>query len=799
MAELIGRDFAPPDVIAKVTGRARYAEDFRADGMLFCRLITSPMPHARVRAIDASEALAMEGVVAILTADEVPGIEAPGNPILTNTPHFVGEPIAALAAVDETTVQDAIAKVRLDLEPLPFVVDPLESLRPGGPNARTEGNTSQRGEGIREVKWTEEDFAAATDGELPMGEVTTEWSYGDVEAGFRDAALVFDETFVTAGTSHHSMEPRTAMAYWQNGRCHVFGSSQSQSATLNGLARYIGIPPEDVVFVGEYCGGGFGSKGSAYPIMSVPAHMSRKTGRPVMMRISRAEEYAIGSARAGFQGRIRMGFRPDGRISAVDLFIVQENGPNSGFGDFNSAAGAVTIVYTPLAMRFRGIPVLTNTPARGAQRGPGQNQIACAVEPLLDKAAAELGIDQLAIRSINAPDSNSLYGGGQVPVTSAHLGEALAQGAERFGWEERRARSGRRQGSRVTGVGIGQAYHGAGNSGQDGLLRIAPDGRLHIHTGVGNLGTYSYAATSRVAAEMLGYDWENVELVRGDTSRNLASSSAQVGSNTTFTMTRAGWAAGADAVEKLKAIAAMELGGSPDDYDIGDEVTFARANPSRRITHARAAARAIELGGRFSGEEFPDDLNDITKRSVQNLAGSGLIGVARDNLPRHDVVPALAAGFIEIELDLETGMYEIIDYLGVADCGTVVHPMGLAAQVRGGAVMGFGMACLERHVYDTRYGVAGNIGFHQAKPPSYLDVPSQMDWDATDITDPQNPVGAKGVGEPLMGCSGAALLCAISDALGGHYFNRIPVVPDMIVNAVAQQPPSHRPLQVNTQ
>ena len=228
-------------------------------------------------------------------------------------------------------------------------------------------------------------------------------------------------------------------------------------------------------------------------------------------------------------------------------------------------------------------------------------------------------------------------------------------------------------------------------------------------------------------------------------------------------------------------------------------MTFARANPSRRISHARAAARAIELGGRYSGAEVPDDIDDITRRAVQNLAGSGLIGVARDNLPRNDVVPALAAGFIEIELDLETGMYEIIDYLGVADCGTVVHPMGLAAQVRGGAVMGFGMACLERHVYDTRYGVAGNIGFHQAKPPSYLDVPSRMDWDATDITDPQNPVGAKGVGEPLMGCSGAALLCAISDALGGHYFNRIPVVPDMIVNAVARQAPSHRPLQVNTQ
>ena len=799
MSDLIGRDFTPPDIVSKVTGRAKYAEDFRADGMLFCRLITSPMPHARVRAIDASEALAMEGVVAILTADDVPAIDAPGNPILTNTPHFVGEPIAALAAVDETTAQDAITRVKLDLEPLPFVLDPLESLRPGGPNARAEGNTAQRGSGISRVEWTEADFAAAGEGELPMGEVTNEWSYGDLEGGFGGAALVLDETFVTAGTSHHSMEPRTAMAFWQNGKCHVYGSSQSQSAVLNGLARYIGIAPADLVYVGEYCGGGFGSKGGAYPVMSIPAHMSRKTGRPVLMRISRAEEYAIGSARAGFQGRIRMGFRDDGRLVAADLFIVQENGPNSGFGDLNSAAGAVSIVYTPLAMRFRGIPVLTNTPARGAQRGPGQNQIACAVEPLLDKAAARLGIDPLEIRRVNAPDGDSRYGWNQGPVTSAHLREALARGSERFGWDERRARSGERRGSKVTGVGVGQAFHSAGQSGQDGLVRITPDGKLHIHTGVGNLGTYSYAGTSRVAAEVLGYDWENCVIVRGDSSRNLASSSAQVGSNTTFTMTRAGYVAAVDAAEKLRAIAAMELGGSPDEYDTGGEAVFSRANPSRRISYARAAARAVELGGRFSGMEFPDDLNDITKASLGNLAGSGLIGVARDNLPRDGTVPALAAGFIEIELDLETGAFEILDYLGVADCGTVVHPQGLAAQIKGGAVMGFGMACLERHVYDTRYGVAGNIGFHQAKPPSYLDVPSRLDWDATDIADPQNPVGAKGVGEPLMGCAAAALLCAISDALGGHYFNRTPIVPDMIVNAVAQQVQSHRPLQVNTQ
>jgi len=192
-------------------------------------------------------------------------------------------------------------------------------------------------------------------------------------------------------------------------------------------------------------------------------------------------------------------------------------------------------------------------------------------------------------------------------------------------------------------------------------------------------------------------------------------------------------------------------------------------------------------------------LNEMTVRAVKGLAGTGLIGVARDNLERTGTVPALAAGFIKIELDIETGAIKIIDYLGVADCGTVLHPQGLAAQVKSGAVMGFGMACTERHFYDSHWGIPGSVGFYQAKPPSYLDVPSEIGWDAVNISDPQNPVGAKGIGEPLMGCATAALLCAISDALGGYYFNRTPVVADMIVNAAVGQEQSHRPLQVNTQ
>ncbi len=796
--DLLGKNFTPPDVHAKVTGKAKYAEDFRVDGMVFLKVLASPMPHARVTNIDASAALAMPGVHGVLTADEVTNAPDPAETVLTNEPLFVGHPILAVAADTEELASDALEKIKVTYEELPFTVDPLQSLFPGGPNARTNGNVANQAVDLQTVKWTAQDFAAAGENQLPAGKAVTEWSFGDVDAGLAAAKLVLDETFVTAGLAHHSMEPRSALAYWQNGKCFLHGSTQSQSFPFPGIARRLGVEAADPVYVSEFCGGGFGSKGGDYPLMVLPALMAKKINRPVMMRVTRHEEYFMGSARAGFQGRIKMGFGADGRITAVDLYIVQENGPNTGFNDFVSAAEAVSIVYQPPAMRFRGVPVLTNTPPRGPQRGPGQNQIAAAVEPLIDKAARQLGVDRVAIRRINAPDNAAKIGSMQGGVTSAYLKNALDQGAELFDWSGRQARNGQRTGSKVRAVGVGTAFHTAGGNGFDGLVRITPDGKLHIHTGVGNLGTYSHTATSRVAAEVLKANWDNCIVVRGDSRNHLPWNLGQFGSNTSFTMTRTNYAAAMDAVAKLKEIAAMDLGGSPDDYDIGGERVFAKSDTTKGLTYAQAAQRAIDLGGKFDGHEVANDLNPMTKASAAGVAGTGLVGVAKDNLPRTGTVPALAAGFVEIELDVETGKYEILDYVGVADCGTVLHPQGLSHQIKSGAVMGIGMATHERHIYDPQNGLPGNVGLLQAKPVSYLDVPATMQTAWVDIADPQNPVGAKGVGEPVQGCATAALLCAISEALGGHYFNRTPVMPDMIVNASAKREPSHKPLQVNT-
>jgi len=235
------------------------------------------MPHARVTSIDTSDALAMDGVLGVLTAEDVPAAKGAGESILTNYPHYIGEPILAIAAVDETIASDAIERVKVEYEPLPFVIDPLESLYPGGPDARDGGNVANARVELQTVKWNARDFASVEEGQLPMsGEPQTEWEYGDLDLAFSDAAVVYDETFVTASNSHHSMEPRSAMSYWEHGKCFVYGSSQSQSFVVPGLAGLIGIEVKDLVYIAEFCGGGFGSKGGAYAVMAVPAHARRR-------------------------------------------------------------------------------------------------------------------------------------------------------------------------------------------------------------------------------------------------------------------------------------------------------------------------------------------------------------------------------------------------------------------------------------------------------------------------------------------------------------------------------------------
>lgn len=800
--KLIGHNYQTPDIVAKVMGQAKYAEDFRADGMLFCKQLLSPEPHARVRNIDARAALAMKGVAAVLTAGDLPAPQPENDPTgaeesddgergLTNEPVFEGEPILAVAAVDELTAVEAIEKINVDLELLPFVIDPLDSLRPGGPDARTQGNIFVVGGGMKTLKWTTRDLQEVAAGRIPWDAKTgEETAVGNVEAGFKQADFILDETLFQQSTPHQPLETRSAMAYWQNGKLYLYGSTQSVAQTVPQLAKWVGIDPSQLVFISEYCGGGFGSKALGANSMAIPALLSKKTSRPVMMRISREEETYIGRMRPGFQARVKIGFRKDGRITAMDLFIIEDSGPYERQGDNEITAMLASLLYQPPAVRFRGISVATNTPPRCAQRGPGGMQGMSMLEPLISRAARQLGLDQVEIRKINAPSDGSLFGitdskdSPRQPVTSARVREALDRGRELFKWEERKKRNGQRSGSKVRGVSAIVGTYMAGSNGFDGLLVIKPDGKLYIHQGIGNLGTHSVMDTARVAAEVLGMPWDKCEIVWGNTANSVPWSSQQDGSQTTQAHTRANYAAGLDAKRKLQEIAAKELGGTPEAYDVGNGRVYRRGNPGQGMTFAKAAERAIALGGKYDGHEVSANVNSMTKVSAQALAGQGLMGVAKDEFPYKGSTFSFAAAFAEVEVDLETGQHTILDYLPVADVGTVLHPRSLGAQLHGGGIQGFSHARTQNIVYDPHYGKLVSRRLYQNKPPTILDVPLEMQWEALNTPDPLNPVGSKGVGEVAALSGSAAVLCAIENAIGNRCAVRTPVTPERILEAL---------------
>ena len=824
----IGKNYTTGDLYAKVTGKAKYAEDYRADGMLFCKLALSPMPHARVRNIDASAALAMPGVKAILTANDLPAaadsindngtvIKANprGFPALTNEPLFQGQPILAVAAIDELTAAEAIEKIKIDLEPLPFVVDPLVSLRPGGPNARTDGNVWVRvpppppkpGERpavtppeLHTLKWTKEDFDQATGGRLPLGKETEEWHVGDVEAGLKNAALVLDETFVTPNTSHQCLETRTTMAYWQNGKVYVHTGTQSTAQTVPAIARWLGIDVSNVVFISEYTGGGFGSKITGDITLVIPALLAKKTGAPVMMRITREEENAIGRARPSLHGRMKVGFTKEGRITALDMYVVCDNGPYDMVGDAFSSGRIVSVLYQPQAMRWRGVTVLTNTPPRTSQSSPGGMQGIAIMEPVLAKAARKLGVDQVAIRRMNSPEGKAPFGplvaGKQQYATSAFIKEALDRGSEQFKWNERKVNTGKRNGSKVRGVGVSISSYSGGTTGFDGLFVIKPDGRVYIQSGVGNLGTESWTDVHRVVAELLGVPWEKCDITWGNTSKNLPWTCPSGGSQTTHAMTRAAHAVASDAIAKLQQIAAKDLGGKPEDYVVANE-RVSRKGGGAGMTLAQAAQRAIQLGGAYDGHELPPDINKFTTVSATALAGQGLLAVAKDKYPHDGNTFSFVATFAEIEADVETGQYRILDFLAYADVGTVLHPRALGGQILGRSILGIGHTIGQKWVYDQHYGLAVSRRFHHTKPPTILDIPDKMAWAAVEIPDPETPIGSRGIGEPPVGGGCAAILNALSDALGDEVFRRAPVTSDVILASLEAGRPAQDPLRSN--
>jgi CO/xanthine dehydrogenase Mo-binding subunit len=636
-------------------------------------------------------------------------------------------------------------------------------------------------------KWTDEDFAKAGPGQMPMGKATDEWAFGNVEEGFKKADLIVDETFMTQSTGHQPLETRTAMAYWQNGKLFLHGSTQSTVQTVASVARWTGLTPDKVVIISEYTGGGFGSKIPGAISMAIPALLSKKANAPVMMRITREEEHFIGRARPGILARVKLGLRKDGRITAIDMYAICDNGPYDAQGDGRSAGTTISLAYQPETMRWRGLTVLTNTPPKTSQRAPGGAQGIGLFEPILSKAAKKLGLDQVAVRRINAPAGHAPFGpalpnGKQAYVTSAFVTEALDKGRELFQWDAKKASySGKKQGHLARGIGVAVSPYSGGSIGFDGLFIIKPDGRITFQSGIGNLGTHSMFDVHRQAAEMLGQPWEMCDVNFGNTGKNLPWTCISAGSQTAHAMTRAAHAAATDAIKKLQEIAAKAHGGNPDAYKVaGGKVS----GPGGSMTFAQAAQKAIEYGGKFDGHELPEDINNFTKTSAKNLVGQGLMAVAKDAYPRDGQSQSFVVGFAEVEVDTETGNVTVIDYTAIADVGTVLNPRSLKGQLFGGSMLGLGHARTQRWAYDQQYGVALARRFYQNKPPTILDAPLNFAAEAVGLPDPETPTGIRGVGEPPVGAAYGAIMNAIADAIGDEIFRRAPVSLDIVLNAL---------------
>ena len=399
-----------------------------------------------------------------------------------------------------------------------------------------------------------------------------------------------------------------------------------------------------------------------------------------MMRITREEEHYIGRARPGLHSRVKVGFRKDGRITAIDLYTVGDNGPYDAQGDFRSAANTISLCYQPTTMRWRGITVLTNTPPKTSQRAPGGMQGNGLMEPVLAKAArqARASIRSRSARSTRRPARRRSVPpaarGQQAYVTSAFVKEALDKGAELFNWEEKKARSGKRQGTKVRGSGVAVSAFTAGSIGFDGLFIIKPDGRVQFQSGIGNLGTHSVIDVHRVAAEMLGVPWEQCDVVFGDTSKHLPWTCISAGSQTTHAMTRAAHAAATDAIKKLQEIAAKTLGGRPESYQVADGRVSAGG---RSMTFAQAAQKAIELGGKYDGHEVPEDINAFTKRSVAGARRTGPDGRGADSYPRDGQTQSYTVALRRGRSRRRDRHYQILDCAAIADVGTVINPRSL--------------------------------------------------------------------------------------------------------------------------
>ncbi len=732
------------DGLEKVTGRARYGADVLPAGVLYGAVLRSPHAHARVLRIDTSAAEAAPGVRAVVTRDDFPEAQkGVFMEVLANTEVvsenmmardkvlYKGHALAAVAAESKHLAEEGLKLIRVDYEELSPVLDVREAMKPGA---------SLVHEDQRMITKVEEDGSQDAPSNVAFH---LQFKRGDVEQGLAEAEAVVEREFHTRPVHPGYIEPQNCTAWWgPDGKLTIWTSNQGPFVVRHQVACLLNIPASDVKVVPMEIGGGFGGKVLVY-LDAAAAVLSRKTGHPVKMVMSRQEVFQGTGPAPGSYMRLKMGAARDGRITAVEFFLALEAGAFPGA----PVAGAMNSSLAPYNlenMLVDGYDVVVNKPKAGAYRAPGAPIGALAVEAVIDELAQELGLDPMVLRRRNAtkqgdrqPNGAPFPSIGGVEVEEALMAHphyrAPLPGPDR-------------------GRGVAMGYWGNGGFSSTATIGVNSDGTINLVTGSVDIGG-TRVAVAMQAAEALGLAAEDVRPTVVDTD-SIAWTGVTGGSRTAFSTGIAAVQAAAEVRRQLIERAARIWETDPSEVDFEDGALVSRANPSDRMTFKELAGKLLETGGPVSA----------TGRSEPKGVG-----------------PVFAGLIVDVRVDRETGKVDVERATTFIDAGTAVHPSYVEGQMQGGTVQGIGWALNEEYCFDAE-GTLLNPSFLDYRMPTSLDLP-MVDTEIIEVPNPGHPFGLRGVGEvslvPVMG----AMANAISRAIGVRVRD-LPMNPGSVLEAL---------------
>ena len=753
----IGKRLPRVDAVVKATGEAKYAADLSLPGMLHGKILRSPLPHARILHIDTERAARLSGVHAVVTGRDTVGFRAGGISAQGDEPYlaldkvrFIGDAVAAVAAIDEETAEEALDLIQVDYEALPAVVDPLEAMKEGAPiiHDSAPDNISFR----------------------------TDLSYGDVDRAFQESDYVREDHFETAPIRHGFIEPHAALAAWDHsGKLSFWGSKQSPYFTYRNLAKALDIPLSRVRVIQPYIGGGFGGKNEMFNVDFSAALLSRTTGKPVRIVVSQEEVLFAYRQRHPTFMDLKTGLRKDGTILGLEARIIADGGAYLSIGALSLylMCAFLCMPYRLPNLRAKGYRVYTNTQPSCAMRGHGVPQTRFAAEVQLDMAAREMGIDPLDLRLKNALKPGETTPNG-FKITTCGLEESILE-AKRIIADWRRQRPAE-EGRKKRGIGIGcygyvSGPRMAGHNTAAAVIKVHEDGGISLATGSTDVGQGSDTVLSQIAAEVLGVGLEDIRYGMVD-SDITPLDPGTFGSRVSFVTGNAVRIAAEDVRKQLAEVAAEVWEANPQDIVFRDRKVYVAGSPdigmpfSKLVKTAQYSGTGKTILGR--GYWAPEGLEVPNfKTGIGNMSAAYSFGTQ----------------VAEVEVDAETGFTKVTRMAMVHDCGQPLNEMLMEGQLEGSAIGGVGHTLTEEML--RRDGQTMNPSFLEYRMPTALDA-CPLEIRHTDTFDEMGPFGAKEAGEGTQVSVVPAIVNGIYDAIGVP-FKRIPVTPDMVLDALKKK------------